>query len=221
MTTILIPVKPLSRVKSRLAAVLPAEARRDLVLAMLTDLLGVLGSIGGRATVRVIGSDDAVRTIAARHGAAFQLELEPKGYNAAVRQGLARAGSGPVAIFPADIPLATQGELAAFLATPEPGRRVVRLAPDARRAGTNGIFLSEPGLVAPCFGEGSFRAHRERAKQADADVEILASPGLALDIDRPDDLLALAGHDIGGATGALLRSDRFSRHLTKLERGAA
>lgn len=221
MTTVLIPVKPLSRVKTRLAPILPSEARRDLVLAMLTDLLGVLGAIGGRISVRVIGSDNVVKTITARHGAAFELESDPRGYNATVRQGFAHVRTGSVAVFPADIPRATQDELAAFLAVTEPGRNVVRLAPDTRRLGTNALFLSVPGLVAPAFGDNSFRAHFKRASEAGAEAEIFASPGLALDIDRPDDLLALSGHEIGGATGSLLRSDRFARHLNKLERGAA
>ena len=219
MTAVLIPVKPLAAGKSRLAPVLSPADRQALVLAMLDDLLRALARTGLRAPVRVIGSDGAVRNCAARHGAAFVPEPDPQGYNAAVRRGLAPCPDGPVAVFPADLPLASPDELAAFLTPPDPGQRLVRLASDSRRAGTNGLYLSAPGLVAPCFGQNSFEAHRIGARRAGAKVEIVPAPGLARDIDRPEDLRALSELAIG-ATRALMAAPGVAWAPDAPDRGA-
>jgi 2-phospho-L-lactate guanylyltransferase len=65
---------------------------------------------------------------------------------------------------------------------------VVVLAPDRRQAGTNALLVSPPGLIEYVFGPSSFDRHRASALAAGARVLVCDRPGLALDLDLPEDL---------------------------------
>ena len=61
--------------------------------------------------------------------------------------------------------------------------------------GTSALALRPPQAIPFRFGPRSFAAHRRAAAERDLAVAVLSRSGLALDIDRPEDLPAVLGAD--------------------------
>lgn len=192
MIAALLPVKPLSEAKRRLAAVLPAEARRAFCWAMLDDVASVLRACCGFEAVLTVTRDAEVMAWARQQG----FEVVPEhgsDLNTAIAEGVhvwrARGGRG-VLYVPADVPLVTSGELELLLSH-QPEERGVVLAPDADGRGTNALLLVPPDVIPPCFEGASARAHEAAGRAAGAPVEICWLPGLSRDMDEPQDLAHL------------------------------
>lgn len=204
-TWVLIPVKPLATAKTRLAEVLAPAERRALVLAMLDDVLDALAGVSGLAGVALVGGDAEL----ARHLAGRDLRLlaEPEpGLNAALRAAsaeLAAAGAGRLLILPADIPALDRAALEALLAID--GEPVAALVAASADGGTNALLLAPPTLLEPAFGPGSCARYRQVAEAIGVAPRVLDLPQVALDIDRPADLLALESLAGAPRTRALLR----------------
>lgn len=182
---IIIPVKPFSQSKTRLAAVLSARRRTALSRQLLARTVALAVQVG---PVVVVSRSRAVREQAKRAGAWALVESQ-RGLNAAVRQGIqwvqARGGSA-VLILPADLPLLTLADLQ-MLAAPKVELPAVRLAPCRRKDGTNALALWPPGAIIPNFGPGSFARHTALARAAGIDPQIYRSSTVAFDLDVPDD----------------------------------
>ena len=203
-TSAIIPVKRLSQAKRRLASVLPAEARRRLVMAMLQDVLDALGQVEQIGTVLVVTPDAQVAEIARKAGASLLGESRAAGLNAAVSAGLALAqerGATDALVLPADVPMVTPDELRRLVMTAMGrGNSQPRalLVPSHDGDGTNALLVSPPGALVPSYGPGSFVRHLAQAVARKLDVQVLQAPGqslgLALDIDEPRDLDRLFEH---------------------------
>ncbi|HJX61617.1 MAG TPA: 2-phospho-L-lactate guanylyltransferase [Dehalococcoidia bacterium] len=202
MIAALVPVKRLAQAKSRLRPVLSDGQRREFVLAMLEDVLRLtLGQPAIEATA-VVSADEDVLAFARRLGA--QPIREPpgvRGLNAALAfaaDALARQGATGLLVVPADVPLATPADIEAILTAWK--ETPVVLCPShsgglpTGQAGTGALALRPPQAIPFRFGPHSFAAHRRAAAERGLPVAVLSRPGLALDIDRPEDLRAvLAG----------------------------
>lgn len=203
-TWVLIPIKPLATAKTRLAEVLAPAERRALVLAMLDDVLDALAGAPGLAGVALVGGDAELARHLAGRGLRLLAEPEP-GLNAALRTAsteLAAAGAGRLLILPADIPALDRAAVDALLAVDEPAVALVAASTDG---GTNALLLSPPGLLDPAFGPGSCARYRQAAAAMGVTPRLLELPQVALDIDRPGDLLALESLAGAPRTRALLR----------------
>jgi 2-phospho-L-lactate guanylyltransferase len=96
-------------------------------------------------------------------------------------------GDEPLAVIvAADLPLLTSDDVRELvMATPECGIAIAR----ALDGGTNAVAMRPPGKVPTHFGEpGSAQAHERAAWLAGADAHVLECPGLAFDVDTPEDL---------------------------------
>jgi 2-phospho-L-lactate/phosphoenolpyruvate guanylyltransferase len=100
-------------------------------------------------------------------------------------------GAQAVLIVHADLPRVTAGELQAMTGGMDGSPRVV-VAPDRHGRGTNALLCAPPGLIEYRFGEGSFALHCTQAQAAGARLVVHSAPGLALDIDLPEDLDVLS-----------------------------
>jgi 2-phospho-L-lactate guanylyltransferase len=215
-TWTIIPVKRLSQAKRRLSPALPAEARRQLVLVMLKEVLGILSQVAEIDTVLVVTPDAHVAEIARQSGASVLSEARAGGLNAAVKAGLAFArehGATAALILPGDVPFATADEVRRVVASASAGRqsRAV-LVPSHDGEGTNALVLSPPGALEPSYGPGSFLRHLAQAVARKLDVQVLQAPGLAVDIDEPRDLARLIADKRGAGSYAFLQA-----HPTKPE----
>ncbi|MGH9677699.1 MAG: hypothetical protein ACRD36_11410, partial [Candidatus Acidiferrum sp.] len=87
------------------------------------------------------------------------------------------------------------------------------------------LLRTPPTLFPSQFGPGSFAKHRALAEAAGAQFIVRSNPRLAMDVDDPDDLLALLNEDLSGtATGHWLAASGVARRLAatlQLKRAAA
>ena len=163
-TCAIVPVKALGRAKRRLSHVLPDAARQRLMLTMLEDVLAALAGVESIDCVVVVTPDARVAALAQGRGATVVPEPGAEELNAAIVSGIAYVGSrgvGQALVLPADVPLATSGELRSLIQSrgEQPG---VTLAPSHDSNGTNGLLLAPPNAIAPCYGPGSYLQHCRR-----------------------------------------------------------
>ena len=190
-----IPVKPLRGALRRLRSALEAPVRRELQVAMLTDVLEACAGAPGLAGVLVVSSDPDAAALAARVAGARVVPDHdpPRGMNAAVARGLvavAAEGAAGALVLTADLPLTRPEDLAAIIAA-APAAPSAVLVPSRDGTGTNAMLLCPPAALAPRLGPDSLARHRAQAARRGLATASLTLPRLGLDIDTPRDLAAL------------------------------
>ena len=192
--TVVVPVRGFEGAKSRLGAVLDAEERRDLVERLLRRTVATAQATPGVSAIVVVSPDQDVLD-AARAAGAVPLLQRSRGLNPALQEARASTTADRLLILPVDLPAVGPDDLARLLAAGEAaGRPSVILAPDRHGRGTNALLLDPPDAIDPAFGGDSRAAHALLASSADVPfLELVGLPGLALDLDTPDDLLLAEG----------------------------
>ena len=182
-----IPMKPLSRSKTRLAPYMSEEQRSDLVVGMLRR---VLGAIKGSSIEMfwVVGGDERIRNVARNFDGIWMEEL---GRNLNDTLGKAfdeLAGRNAAALYLAgDLPFLKPSDLHSLLRSSRRNTNIT-LAPARRDGGTNAILVP-PGIpFRPELGLRSFSKHLSTAAAMEVSVAICYSPGLGFDLDITDDL---------------------------------
>jgi 2-phospho-L-lactate/phosphoenolpyruvate guanylyltransferase len=186
----IVPVKPLSRGKSRLATVLNDHERTELNRLLLERTLRTLLELKEVEEVLVVSRDSSALAMAREMGARTVQEDGAPALNTALKRATVVAqvyASRGVLVIPADLPLLAPADVLALLerATDPP---VVVIAPDRREKGTNALLLAPSNLIEYDFGGDSFQRHCARARRAGARLEIVNLPSLGLDLDFPEDL---------------------------------
>jgi 2-phospho-L-lactate/phosphoenolpyruvate guanylyltransferase len=117
--------------------------------------------------------------------------------NPAVVRGLAAAAGMAEAalVLTADLPLAAPADIAAVLAAAPPAPSAV-LVPSRDGTGTNAMLLRPPSALTPELGVGSLARHLAQVARRGLEVARCERPGLALDIDTPEDLALLRAADV-------------------------
>lgn len=188
-----VPVKPLDQAKSRLAGALSAKERVALVQKLLERTLDVLRQVPAIAEIVVATSDPGVAAWARRGGYRVLREVGEPDLNGALAVATRSAQTHrveAVLIVHADLPRVTPAEVEKMMALAGTGPVVV-VAPDRHGRGTNALLCAPPGLIEYRFGEDSYAQHCAQAQAAGARLEICSAPGLALDLDVPEDLEVL------------------------------
>lgn len=186
-----LPCKDLSDAKQRLSPMLPEHERRELSALMLEDVLAALASTRELQGILVVTRDAEARRLAAQFEAEVCLEHENRGHTAAVLSGarhLAATNRMSMITIPGDVPSVTPYELGQVIEAHGPAPSVT-IAPARDKLGSNAVVCSPPGVIPLRFGDNSFYPHLETARQKGIEPSVIESPGLALDIDRPDDLV--------------------------------
>jgi 2-phospho-L-lactate/phosphoenolpyruvate guanylyltransferase len=177
---VLVPLKHLDDAKTRLSAVLSPEERAALMLELLQ---GVLRAAREAAVgpITVVSSESLAPNGIAR--------FDDRGlpWNDALAAAMREVVSEPIAaVVSADLPRVTAEDVRALvLATPDRGMAIAR----ALDGGTNAVSMRPPGAVTTHFGEPrSAAVHAHATAAAGLAARILDLPGLAFDVDTPDDL---------------------------------
>lgn len=187
-----VPYKDNRQAKQRLAGVLAPDERRLFSHAMFEDVLAVLTAAECLSGVVVVTRDPEAAVLARRLGAVTLPDPEQAGQSAAVTiaaRSLANAGRGGMVAIPADVPLLTTGEIAQIVRI-HGAAPAVTIVPARDHRGSNAVACSPPDVLPFGFGEDSFLPHLATARGLGIDPAVIKLPGLGLDIDRPDDLLA-------------------------------
>jgi 2-phospho-L-lactate guanylyltransferase len=187
-----VPVKERVSAKERLAPLLRPEARQALALAMLEDVLAAITTAPGIAGLLVVTVDAEAGQLAARYGARMTELGSRDGHTGAVTAAarlLAAEGRAGMLTLPGDIPLVTPAEIAGVLAAHPPARSFT-IVPSHDERGSNAIACSPPGVVPLRFGEDSFYPHLRAAEACGVRPNVVHLPGIALDIDNPEDVVS-------------------------------
>jgi 2-phospho-L-lactate guanylyltransferase len=203
---ILVPVKNLANAKQRLSSVLGPEARQELAQAMCADVLETLARWRQRPAVAVVTGDPFASDLAAGLGFEVIADDVNPGETGAIEMATAfcrERGADHTLVIPADIPLIESGELEKIVDSAPPEGAV--LVPDAAGRGTNAALRAPADLLPLRFGNDSFLPHLTAAKATGLPCVVLNLPGIALDVDRPEDLQELA------AAGGEHRSQKLVR----------
>lgn len=156
-------------------------------------------------TVLVVSPDAETLAWAAGLGPTVVAAPQPEhrlGLNGAIDAGRAwamdRGASAVISLF-ADLPLIVPDDMRGLVTRNEP----VVLGPDRRGEGTNALLLRLAGRGPEfrfAFGEGSLARHLEEARRLELIAELHDSPGIAFDLDTPDDwsdFMHLTGDSLG------------------------
>jgi 2-phospho-L-lactate/phosphoenolpyruvate guanylyltransferase len=183
----LVPVNERAACKSRLAGQLSPAQRLALVRLMLAQVV---------AALRESNLVDAIAFVSAeRDTIPAEIPVLPDaggGLNPALegaRQRLIERGADALVVLPADLPFVTGRDIDALV---EAGRDAgVALATDHPGLGTNALWLPARIPFRFQFGPGSPRRHLDEAQRLGLVPALVSSPGLAFDVDGPEDLESL------------------------------
>ena len=182
MRVVAVPVKSLSRAKTRLSPALTGLERGALTLAMLEDVLDAALSVPGWESWVARPIPEAKPPLA---NAIRQVEAKAK-----------QDGATALAVLPADVPLVTADTLHEALRT----LGAVVLARSADGSGTSLLLRRPPRAIPARFGPDSFRRHLELAAERGLPVSVVERRELSFDVDRPDDILTLLADGRRGRT---------------------
>lgn len=199
-----VPVKGFEGAKQRLSPMLTPAQRHALAAAMLQDTLAALAQAPLDGIMVNTGDPEATR-IVARFGAQVVTQDAASGHTAAVAamaRTLGLSGRAMLTV-PGDIPGATADEFAAICQAARPPHSFT-IVPAHDRRGSNAILLRPPDAVPLRFGDDSFEPHLQAARDTGIEPTILTLPGIALDLDQPQDVRAFlatpaARHTAAGA----------------------
>jgi 2-phospho-L-lactate/phosphoenolpyruvate guanylyltransferase len=182
-------VNSLSSCKTRLAGRLSPQRRIELVSSMLGHVLSVLSRAHGVDRVAVVSPE---RTALPESVIAF---ADPGGgLNEALTATALEArrrGADRLVLVHADLPLLEPEEVTALIEAS--AANGLAIAPDRHGRGTNALCLTWPPAIRLEFGPESFRKHLAQAAARGLSPAVVRLPGLAFDLDEPDDLHCWSG----------------------------
>jgi 2-phospho-L-lactate guanylyltransferase len=186
-TRIIIPHRGLETAKMRLAPVLSPSERRVLAQRLLTRVLAVTRECC--QDVVVISPSASLASVVESAGAELVIQ-RCMGLNADLDQARDAAdhdGVELLVIVHGDLPNLRTADVRALIAgVPRP--RGVAVGPNRVGTGTNALALRPPTAIDFAFGFDSFVAHVTSATEAGLPVKVVRKPGLAFDLDTPEDL---------------------------------
>ncbi|MET7407240.1 2-phospho-L-lactate guanylyltransferase [Streptomyces parvulus] len=200
--TLVVPVKPLARAKSRLSDTADDGVRPGLALAFALDTVAAALACQAVADVAVVTDDARAGRELAALGAAVVRDEPRGGLNAALAHGsaavrAARPGT-PVAALNADLPALRPAELARVLAAA--GKFTRAFLPDAAGIGTT-LLTAAPGTeLSPAFGPDSRLRHRASGA---VELSLGGVDSVRQDVDTGGDLRTALALGVGPRTAAV------------------
>ncbi len=213
----IIPVKETRGAKQRLASALSASLRQKLALAMLEDVLDAIAGVDGLGGAILVTVDPDAEKLARRYDMGTIADGAHDGHTGAVNAGaryLVAQGRRALLTLPGDLPLVTAAEIEQLIAAHGPAPAFT-IAPAHDDLGSNAILMSPPQAVPLRFGEDSFFPHLAAARAQGIEPCVVRLPGIAFDIDNPQDLHHFAG--LGSATRA---GTLIAAHKAEIDRAA-
>ncbi|QNE74725.1 2-phospho-L-lactate guanylyltransferase [Streptomyces finlayi] len=203
--SLIVPLKPLARAKSRLGRTVGGLLRPRLALAFAQDTVAAALSCQAVRDVLVVTDDPAAGEALSALGARVVADSPAAGLNAALTHGARTARSlrtgAAVAALNADLPSLRPAELARVLDFSAEFPRA--FVTDAAGIGTTFLSASPGSELRPAFG-GSSRA-RHLASGA-AEITLSGIDSVRQDVDTGEDLLVALALGVGPRTEGLRAS---------------
>ena len=188
-----VPVRGSSSAKTRLAPLFTEDERLALVWAMLQRLVGEINASGAVDQTLIVTRDErAVRSHVAPRDTLAVLQQDPTAHG--LNGGLEVARKWAIAngydvrlVLPGDLPLIDADDIRTLAEAD--GTLVV--ASDRGDGGTNAIRLDLRSPLASRFrfrmGPASLAHHIDEASQLSEPANVILLPGVAHDLDSPED----------------------------------
>ena len=192
-----LPVKAFSKAKQRLKGVLSDEQRASLSRSMLVDSIRALAQVDAITDIVLVVQQAVESLVLTADDDEITIEKvtiieQPEhvlGLNASLRYAcdvVIDKHVNQVIILPTDMPLMTADAIQRLCC--QALAYDVTLVPDADNKGTNGLVTSLPLMLPLLYGNQSFIAYHQAARQNQLNLHVHRDPLLALDIDKPQDL---------------------------------
>ncbi|MEW2610996.1 2-phospho-L-lactate guanylyltransferase [Streptomyces sp. NPDC047880] len=199
--TLVVPLKPLAKAKSRLADTADDGLRPDLALAFAQDTVAAALACPGVGSVAVVTNDARAGRELAALGAAIIPDEPGGGLNAALAHATRSVRSvrpaGAVAALNADLPALRPAELSRVLDAAAEFPRA--FLPDAAAIGTT-LLAATPGQeLRPAFGTDSRARHLASGA---VELSLSAVDSVRQDVDTGDDLRSALALGVGPHTAA-------------------
>jgi 2-phospho-L-lactate guanylyltransferase len=191
----IIPVKDLNHTKSRLKPVLTLAERQALTLHILSGTIQALKASDKVQCILVLTPDDRVLSFVKGLGV-MGLKDDGRGLNQALRQATRWAidhDFEAILILPCDIPFLDSEDIKTIRGMGVEGERVVVIAPNEGKNGTNALFVKPPGILRYSFGIDSFTRYQEHAFAQHFKVKVYSSLSIGFDLDDPEQYRFLVG----------------------------
>lgn len=191
---LVIPVKDFAGAKQRLSGCLSPGERAELYQAMLEDVLECAGQIKTLDEIVLVTRDPMAMKLAGESGARVLREPANRSHTEAVRfavDQLLKDGVGTMLTLPGDVPLVTTAEVNALIDA-HAGAAAFTIAPSHDCKGSNAVMCTPPDIIPLEFGPDSYYPHLEQVRRIGIEPDVVSLPGIALDIDTPDDLANFA-----------------------------
>ncbi|MEC4017277.1 2-phospho-L-lactate guanylyltransferase [Streptomyces sp. H27-D2] len=200
--TLVVPLKPLARAKSRLAAATGELLRPGLALAFAQDTVAAALACPSVAGVVVVTDDQLAGAELSALGARVVPDAPGAGLNAALAHGAlcvrALRPAAAVAALNADLPALRPAELARALDAAAAHPRA--FLADAAGIGTT-LLAAAPGVApAPAFGGPSRDRHRASGAR---EITLNGVDSVRRDVDTGEDLRAALALGVGPRTAAV------------------
>ncbi|MBH52540.1 MAG: 2-phospho-L-lactate guanylyltransferase [Chloroflexi bacterium] len=187
---LLIPIKSLDKVKSRLSEEIEDKFRIGLSLAMLDHVI----QTGIRASefedVLVVGGDEMISHLC--HMAKCSWLPQPEGTNGLnetvdlIFNSTVLEGFDGLLYLPADLPELGISDLNGMMRETNFGK-FFTLCPDRHGTGTNALFIPNSSRFKCQLGENSFVNHNKQMTQIGEKLNIYNNSGIGFDIDNLED----------------------------------
>ncbi|WP_309141749.1 2-phospho-L-lactate guanylyltransferase [Streptomyces griseicoloratus] len=199
--TLVVPVKPLARAKSRLSDTADDRVRPGLALAFAQDTVAAALACPAVADVAVVTDDPRAGRELAALGAGIVHDEPGDGLNAALAHAAAAVRharpESPVAALNADLPALRPMELARVLEAAAHFPRA--FLPDAAGIGTTLLAVAADHELDPAFGTESRARHRASGA---VELPLDAVDSVRQDVDTGDDLRTALALGVGPHTAA-------------------
>ena len=185
ITWAVLPVKRYSVGKSRLRNLFTETELAELNQKMFESTFTKLKEASGIDEILVVSREEHTLAWCKTHGGLALLEDDPSTLNSAITQAqkaICNHGSGRIMILPSDLPLMTTKDLSKLISLANGERKLV-IVPDHYQTGTNALVMSEPDLIEPRFGSGSFRKHTRLALEKNAELVVYLNENIQWDLD--------------------------------------
>ncbi|MBW1601303.1 2-phospho-L-lactate guanylyltransferase [Streptomyces sp. JJ66] len=197
--SLIVPLKPLARAKSRLSATSGEVLRPRLALAFALDTVTAALACAAVRDVVVVTSDPRAGRDLAALGARVVADVPDRGLNPALVHGAAAVRSGrpraALAALNADLPALRPAELGRVLATAAEFPRA--FLPDAAGIGTTFLSAAPGRELSPAFGGESRRRHLASGAR---EITRAGVDSVRRDVDTGADLQAARALGLGRRT---------------------
>ena len=185
----IIPMKPLSKAKSRLKGNVDSISRRAAILMMLNRVIKAVNQ-NAKTNCVILGGDTLIHKLAKSHSVQWVPE---KPSNNSLNDSLWEAmisaytlGAEATLFLPGDLPLINTSDIHEIFLASESLKNTV-LAKATKDGGTNALLQPAEHAFKPMLGCLSFSKHRKWVLDKSIPFSVIDTPGLQFDLDNDSD----------------------------------